>query len=200
MEEDLKILDKYLKKYEREYVSKKQHELLEAIENVLNELERQQKYNYKLNRENQLLFEENELLKAQNITYEVDNKEVLDALHMLLHCSLKDTEYVTQVGQFNIVSKYIKQLETENQQLKKGINSLMQSKKKWKDRYYKLKTENSNISRELLHRTNELNDSIPKQVILDLIEANLEKENGNYICDSNPCQTLVRHLIRIIRR
>lgn len=33
-------------------------------------------------------------------------------------------------------------LDRENQQLKKGINSLMQSRKKWKDRYYKLKTEN----------------------------------------------------------
>lgn len=146
------------------------HRKVMAIEFVLNELERLQKDNYKLDRENQQL-------KLQNITYEVDNKEVLDALHMLLHCSLKDTEYVTQVGQFNIVSKYIKQLETENSKLKK---------------------QDENISRELIVRTDELNDSIPKQVILDLIEANLEKENGNYICDSNPCQTLVRHLIRII--
>lgn len=35
MEEDLKILDKYLEKYEREYVSKEKHELLQAIENLL---------------------------------------------------------------------------------------------------------------------------------------------------------------------
>ena len=35
MEEDLKILDKYLEKYEREYVSEEKHELLQAIENLL---------------------------------------------------------------------------------------------------------------------------------------------------------------------
>lgn len=206
------------------------HRKVMAIEFVLNELERLQKdneeyrigwcnkgeecerlkkENYKLDRENQLTFEENQQLKSQIITYEVDNKEVSDALHMLLHCSLKDTEYVTQVGQFNIVSKYIKQLETENkelknkkyimsiscdgeyqicehykngyliktenQQLKKGINSLMNSRKKWKDRYYKLKTENLNISRELIARTDELNKLLEENKVL--------KEDLKYVLD-----------------
>lgn len=49
------------------------------------------------------------------------NKEVSDALHMLLHCSLKDTEYDTQINQFNIVYKYINKLEQENKQLKETI-------------------------------------------------------------------------------
>ena len=48
---------------------------------------------------------------------EIDNKEVNDALHMLLHCSLKDTEYETQKQQFQIVNAYIKQLEEENKEL-----------------------------------------------------------------------------------
>lgn len=37
-------------------------------------------------------------------------------------------------------------------------------------RYYELKTENSNITRELLSRTDKLNDSIPKQIIRNKIK------------------------------
>ena len=39
------------------------------------------------------------------------NKQVIDALHVLLHCAKKDTEYETQKEQFDIVYEYIKQLE-----------------------------------------------------------------------------------------
>ena len=55
------------------------------------------------------------------------NKEIDDALHMLLHCSLKDTEYETQVEQYKIVRNYITNLEQENKQLKDNWNKL----KKW---------------------------------------------------------------------
>lgn len=48
---------------------------------------------------------------------ETDNKEVNDALHMLLHCALKTTEYETQKQQFQIVNAYIKQLEEENKNM-----------------------------------------------------------------------------------
>ena len=37
--------------------------------------------------------------------------------------------------------QYIDQLEQENKALKKGQNSLMASRKKWKDRYYKEKAK-----------------------------------------------------------
>lgn len=54
-------------------------------------------------------------MKENDIIYEeVDSKEVNDALHMLLHCSLKDTEYETQKEQFELINYYIKQLEEEN--------------------------------------------------------------------------------------
>ena len=43
------------------------------------------------------------------------NKEIEDALHTLLHCSLKDTEYETQVEQYKIVRNYITNLQQENQ-------------------------------------------------------------------------------------
>ena len=52
------------------------------------------------------------------------NKEIDDALHMLLHCSLKDTEYETQREQFEFIYKYIENLEEENQELKKQLEEV----------------------------------------------------------------------------
>ena len=51
------------------------------------------------------------------------NKEVEDALHMLLHCSLKDTEYETQFEQYKIVRNYITNLQQENKQLKEQLEN-----------------------------------------------------------------------------
>lgn len=45
---------------------------------------------------------------------EINNKEAVDALCILLHCSLKDTDYETQNGQFDIIMSYIKGLEEDN--------------------------------------------------------------------------------------
>ena len=53
-----------------------------------------------------------------NLLGEIDNKEVSDALHMLLHCALKNTEFETQKQQFQIVNAYIKKLEKENEELR----------------------------------------------------------------------------------
>lgn len=50
-------------------------------------------------------------------------KEIEDALHMLLHCALKDKEYTTQKGQFTIVRKYIEQLEQALNEIKEIINA-----------------------------------------------------------------------------
>ena len=52
------------------------------------------------------------------------NKEIEDALHTLLHCSLKDTEYETQVEQYKIVRNYITNLQQENQKYKEVIDKL----------------------------------------------------------------------------
>lgn len=52
------------------------------------------------------------------------NKEVIDSLHTLLHCSLKDTEYKTQKEQFKIVYDYITDLQQENKQLKSILTEL----------------------------------------------------------------------------
>ena len=60
------------------------------------------------------------------------NKEIEDALHTLLHCSLKDIEYETQVKQYKIVRDYIINLQQENKQLKERIDKLNKLKEKYK--------------------------------------------------------------------
>ena len=42
---------------------------------------------------------------------EIKNKEVSDALYMLLHCAIEDDRYTTQKEQFDVISSYIKELE-----------------------------------------------------------------------------------------
>ena len=59
------------------------------------------------------------------------NKEVIDALHMLLHCSLKDTEYKTQKKQFRIVKSYINKLERRICNTSKRIEALIVFWKKY---------------------------------------------------------------------
>ena len=54
------------------------------------------------------------------------NKEIEDALHMLLHCSLKDTEYETQVEQYKIVRNYITNLQQENKKYKEVIDKAIE--------------------------------------------------------------------------
>ena len=61
------------------------------------------------------------------------NKETEDALHMLLHCSLKDTEYETQFEQYKIVRNYITNLQQENKQLKERIEYLERSNNRRED-------------------------------------------------------------------
>lgn len=82
----------------------------------------------------------------------------------------------------------------ELERLQKGINSLMQSRKKWKDRYYKLKTENSNISRELLHRTDELNKLLEENKQLKISNAVYVKDNG-YLMENSILKSAIRNKI-----
>ena len=58
------------------------------------------------------------------------NKEIEDALHTLLHCSLKDTEYETQVEQYKIVRNYITNLQQENKKQKEVFEKAREYNKK----------------------------------------------------------------------
>ena len=45
----------------------------------------------------------------------IKNKEVVDALCLLLHCSLKDKKYETQKQQFDLIYNYIEKIERQNE-------------------------------------------------------------------------------------
>ena len=64
------------------------------------------------------------------------NKEI-DKLLSCSHCKLKECigYEITWTDRKNI-REYIEKLEQENAALKKGQHSLMESRKKWKNRYY----------------------------------------------------------------
>ncbi len=69
------------------------------------------------------------------------NKEVSDALHMLLHCSLKDTEYNTQINQFNIVYKHIEILEEELKSANEEITW-------WSNRFKAVERDNRQLKKD----------------------------------------------------
>lgn len=52
-------------------------------------------------------------------------KEVSDALHVLLHCALKDKEYETQKEQFSFVYDYIFKLENNWNELKNWLEECL---------------------------------------------------------------------------
>lgn len=99
MEKDIRLIEEIKKEYS---TMDSLGEYVQALENLLTR--------YK---------------QLDSLIGEIDNKEVNDALHMLLHCALKNTEYETQKQQFQIVNAYIKQLEEENKNCKKEYHSLI---------------------------------------------------------------------------
>lgn len=66
-------------------------------------------------------------------------KEVSDALHVLLHCALKDKEYETQKEQFNFVYDYIFKLENNWNELKKWLEFMIKQEREGKKVYISLK-------------------------------------------------------------
>lgn len=57
-----------------------------------------------------------------------------------------EAEYLREEKMYiDTVLNIITKQQKENEELRKGQNSLMQSRKKWKDRYYKLKAKSKKI-------------------------------------------------------
>ena len=63
------------------------------------------------------------------------NKEVSDALHFLLHCSLKDKRFTTQKEQFNIVYEEIERLHSIIKEVREYIEENMSYIEKGKLEY-----------------------------------------------------------------
>ncbi len=72
------------------------------------------------------------------------SKEEIEKINKILSCDNCPISYACEGCDITwtdkqLLKKYIAQLEQENKALKKGITSLMASRKKWKYKYYKEK-------------------------------------------------------------
>ena len=97
----------------------------------------------------------------------------------------------------NAALNLITKLQKENEELRKGQNSLMQSRKKWKDRYYKLKAK----SRKII-------DLMAQNIELQQF-ANIDTTDIDLICKRLHCnkkcrlvrkECIKKYFTRIIRR
>ena len=106
-------------------------------------------------------------------------------------------------GSLDIIKEKVKandkitKLQKENEELRKGQNSLMQSRKKWKDRYYKLKAK----SRKII-------DLMAQNIELQQF-ANIDTTDIDLICKRLHCnkkcrlvskECIKKYFTRIIRR
>ena len=96
-----------------------------------------------------------------------------------------------------IILNLIEKLQKENKELRKGQKSLMQSRKKWKDRYYKLKAK----SRKII-------DLMAQNIELQQF-ANIDTTDIDLICKRLHCnkkcrlvskECIKKYFTRIIRR
>lgn len=73
------------------------------------------------------------------------NKEIEKALKSMRIFARVHQDMTTVTAEdMEIVLQYIEQLENKVKELGKGQHTLMQSRRKWKNRYYKEKRKNEN--------------------------------------------------------
>lgn len=88
-------------------------------------------------------------LTAFMIIVETMNKEIQDALCMLLHCAKNDKEFTTQQEQFKLVVKYILKLENDNRSLRYTIKAINKTSKGRKEAIKNLMKQNSKLKSKI---------------------------------------------------
>lgn len=105
--------------------------------------------------------------------------------------------YFAEKHSIQILLNLLEKQQKENEELRKGQNSLMQSRKKWKDRYYKLKAK----SRKII-------DLMAQNIELQQF-ANIDTTDIDLICKRLHCnkkcrlvrkECIKKYFTRIIRR
>lgn len=105
--------------------------------------------------------------------------------------------YFPEKYSIQILLNLLEKQQKENEELRKGQNSLMQSRKKWKDRYYKLKKKSKKII-DLMAQNIELQQF-----------ANIDTTDIDLICKRLHCnkkcrlvskECIKKYFTRIIRR
>lgn len=128
-------------------------------------------------------------------------ENILLLREMQYNC-INQSEYIDPkcMQKAKAIEKILNELESlqeENEELRKGQKSLMQSRKKWKDRYYKLREKNRKII-DLMAQNIELQQF-----------ANIDITNLDLICKRLHCnkkcrlvskECIKKYFTRIIRR
>ena len=91
----------------------------------------------------------------------------------------------------------LENLQEENEELRKGQNSLMQSRKKWKDRYYKLREKNRKIIDKMAE-----NIELQQYANIDTTDIDLicKRMHCNKKCRLVSKECIKKYFTRIIRR
>ena len=91
----------------------------------------------------------------------------------------------------------LKNIQEENEELRKGQNSLMQSRKKWKDRYYKLREKNRKIIDKMAE-----NIELQQYANIDTTDIDLicKRMHCNKKCRLISIDCIKKYFTRIIRR
>lgn len=119
----------------------------------------------------------------------INNMKIFARVH-------QDMSVVT-AKEMDIVLRLVEKLQKENKELRKGQKSLMQNRKKWKDRYYKLKAK----SRKII-------DLMAQNIELQQF-ANIDTTDIDLICKRLHCnkkcrlvskECIKKYFTRIIRR
>lgn len=93
-------------------------------------------------------------------------------------CDYYDEElelYQNRVKQFNIVLSMLEEKEYKLKQLGKGQKVLIQSRKKWKRRYYKMKDKNKNLQNKII--------DLMAEYISNIIDCPFESEKTYLDCE-----------------
>ena len=128
-------------------------------------------------------------------------ENILLLREMQYNC-INQSEYIDPkcMQKAKAIEKILNELESlqeENEELRKGQNSLMQSRKKWKDRYYKLKKKSKKII-----------DLMAENIELQQF-ANIDTTDIDLICKRLHCnkkcrlvskECIKKYFTRIIRR
>lgn len=97
----------------------------------------------------------------------MSEKEVEDALYMLLNCSLKDTKYTTQKEQFEVVKKYIAILEQENHKLKQWDKNKDTRNSRQRVEISRLLKENQQLKEQSKQRKKVIDKAIKQTKFID---------------------------------
>ena len=124
------------------------------------------------------MLDKNLLLGCRSFKKTEGSKSVTDFLKVKCDKCKHEIKFKLALWDISNVEAYIEELRQENKALKKGINSLMQSRKKWKNRYYNMKRKNKQLESSN-QKLIEINDKYLQKLVYALTPTTHELSTDN---------------------